>query len=37
VQTDAYVGEFAVASGMERCGIATALMNVGEAWTASAA
>jgi ribosomal protein S18 acetylase RimI-like enzyme len=33
-QTDAYVGELAVASGMERRGIATALMNAAEAWAA---
>jgi ribosomal protein S18 acetylase RimI-like enzyme len=33
-QTDAYIGELAVASGMERRGIATALMNVAEAWAA---
>jgi ribosomal protein S18 acetylase RimI-like enzyme len=33
-QTDAYVGELAVASGMERRGIATALMNTAEAWAA---
>jgi ribosomal protein S18 acetylase RimI-like enzyme len=33
-QTDAYVGELAVASGMERRGIATALMNAAEAWGA---
>jgi ribosomal protein S18 acetylase RimI-like enzyme len=33
-QTDAYVGELVVASGMERRGIATALMNTAEAWTA---
>ena len=33
-QTDAYVGELVVASGMERRGIATALMNAAEAWTA---
>ena len=33
-QTDAYVGELAVASGMERMGIATALMNAAETWTA---
>ena len=33
-QTDAYVGELVVASGMERRGIATALMNAVEAWTA---
>ena len=30
-QTDAYIGELAVASAMERRGIATALMNVAEA------
>jgi GNAT superfamily N-acetyltransferase len=33
-QTHAYVGELAVASGMERRGIATALMNAAEAWAA---
>ena len=33
-QVDAYVGELAVASGMTRRGIATALMNVAEAWAA---
>lgn len=33
-QTDAYVGELAVASGMERRGIATALMTAAEAWAA---
>lgn len=33
-QTDAYVGELAVASSMERRGIATALMNAAEAWAA---
>jgi ribosomal protein S18 acetylase RimI-like enzyme len=33
-QTDAYIGELAVASGMERCGTATALMNAAEAWAA---
>jgi ribosomal protein S18 acetylase RimI-like enzyme len=33
-QTDAYVGELAVAPGMERRGIATALMNAAEAWAA---
>lgn len=33
-QTDAYIGELAVASGMERRGIATALMNAAEAWAA---
>lgn len=33
-QTDAYVGELVVASGMERRGIATALMNAAEAWAA---
>jgi ribosomal protein S18 acetylase RimI-like enzyme len=33
-QTDAYVGELAVASGMERRGIATGLMNAAEAWAA---
>ena len=33
-QTDAYVGELAVASRMERRGIATALMNAAEAWAA---
>lgn len=31
-QTDAYVGELVVASGLERRGIATALMNAAEAW-----
>ena len=31
-QTDAYVGELAVASGMERRGIATALMKAAEGW-----
>jgi ribosomal protein S18 acetylase RimI-like enzyme len=33
-QVDAYVGELAVASGMTRRGIATALMNAAEAWAA---
>jgi len=33
-QADAYVGELAVASGMERRGIATALMKTAEAWAA---
>jgi ribosomal protein S18 acetylase RimI-like enzyme len=33
-QTDAYVGELAVAPGMERHGIATALMTAAEAWAA---
>jgi ribosomal protein S18 acetylase RimI-like enzyme len=33
-QTDAYVGELAVAPGMERRGVATALMNAAEAWAA---
>jgi ribosomal protein S18 acetylase RimI-like enzyme len=33
-QTDAYVGELAVASGMERRGIATALMHAAEEWAA---
>ena len=33
-QTDAYVGELAVAPGMERRGIATALMYAAEAWAA---
>ena len=33
-QTDAYVGELAVAPGMERRGIATALMKAAEAWAA---
>ena len=33
-QVDAYVGELAVASGMARRGIATALMNAAEAWAA---
>lgn len=33
-QTDAYVGELAVAPGMERRGIATALMNAAETWAA---
>ena len=33
-QTDAYVGELAVAPVMERHGIATALMNAAEAWAA---
>ena len=33
-QTDAYVGELAVASDMERRGIATALMGAAEAWAA---
>jgi ribosomal protein S18 acetylase RimI-like enzyme len=33
-QTDAYVGELAVAPGMERRGIATALMDAAEAWAA---
>ena len=33
-QADAYVGELVVASGMERRGIATALMNAAEAWAA---
>jgi len=33
-QTDAYVGELAVASGMERRGIATALMKAAEGWAA---
>jgi len=33
-QTDAYVGELAVAYGMERRGVATALMNAAEAWAA---
>src|SRR5262252_11107186 len=33
-QTDAYVGELAVASGMERRGIATALMSAAEDWAA---
>jgi ribosomal protein S18 acetylase RimI-like enzyme len=31
-QTGAYIGELAVAAGMERRGIATALMNAAEAW-----
>jgi len=33
-QTDAYIGELAVAAGMERRGIATALMNAAETWAA---
>jgi len=33
-QTDAYIGELAVASGMERRGIATALLNAAEGWAA---
>jgi len=33
-QADAYVGELAVAPGMERRGIATALMNAAEGWAA---
>jgi ribosomal protein S18 acetylase RimI-like enzyme len=33
-QTDAYIGELAVAPGMERHGIGTALMNAAEAWAA---
>jgi len=33
-QADAYVGELAVAPGMERRGIATDLMNAAEAWAA---
>jgi ribosomal protein S18 acetylase RimI-like enzyme len=33
-QTDAYVGELAVAPGLERRGIATALMDAAEAWAA---
>ena len=33
-QTDAYVGELAVVSGMERRGIATALMSAAEDWAA---
>jgi len=33
-QTDAYVGELVVASGRERRGIATALMNAAETWAA---
>lgn len=33
-QLDAYVGELAVAPGMERRGIATALMDAAEAWAA---
>jgi ribosomal protein S18 acetylase RimI-like enzyme len=33
-QTDAYVGELAVASGMEGRGIASALMNSAEYWAA---
>ena len=33
-QTDAYVGELAVAHGMERRGIATALMTAAEDWAA---
>ena len=31
-QSDAYVGELAVAPGMKRRGIATALMKAAEAW-----
>jgi len=33
-QVDAYVGELAVASGLERRGIATQLMDAAEAWAA---
>ncbi|MFW5899425.1 MAG: GNAT family N-acetyltransferase [Jiangellaceae bacterium] len=33
-QVDAYVGELAVAAGMERRGIATRLMSAAEAWAA---
>ena len=33
-QVDAYVGELAVRTGMERRGIATQLMNAAEAWAA---
>ena len=33
-QTDAYVGELIVAAGLERRGIATALMRAAEAWAA---
>jgi ribosomal protein S18 acetylase RimI-like enzyme len=33
-QVDAYVGELAVRSGMERLGIATALMAAAQAWAA---
>lgn len=33
-QVDAYIGELAVASSLERRGIATQLVNVAEAWAA---
>jgi ribosomal protein S18 acetylase RimI-like enzyme len=34
-QVDAYIGELAVRTGMERRGIATQLMNAAETWSAS--